>query len=182
MSSSPRSNEGRNTAILLAGVAAFAVFAWSTRHGEPQPVPDLAPAGGETAETDAPRPRRGASERDAGPVFVPNLPAVPDLSARPARPAPPPGDDSLLAEARLLDEARTLLEDHPSRVLEITAQHLSRFPDGALREQREAYACLALAALDRHDELARRYTDFVEAFPTSSFLPRISRAMSREPR
>jgi hypothetical protein len=117
------------------------------------------------------------------PGFVPDLPAVPRLppGTRVQRaPAPVENDprlEGLGAEMRLIGEARRVLADDPTGALLLLEQHRAHHPQGALREEREAYAVEALSALGRASEAERRYTEFLEDFPDSSFRSRLVRAM-----
>jgi|SRR5690606_19391499 len=119
----------------------------------------------------------GEAEQQA-PPFVPDLPEVPDLRSQPP-PAAPQGEDDprlaeLGAEMRYLSRARELLAEQPAEALAVLEQHRRRHPDGGLREQREAFAIEALAALG-HTELAeRRYYDFVRDYPSSELSARLA--------
>lgn len=118
--------------------------------------------------------------------FVPNLPPVPTLPAgtHVARAhAAGAGDDErgddLSAEMRLLSEARDeLAEDDAASCLTLLDQHRERFPTGALSEDRDAYTLLALHALGREPEVERRYVDFREDYPSSTFLDTLARELS----
>src|SRR5262249_8080785 len=130
-----------------------------------------------TAETMEPlvgnRPNEGDGRLDVG--AVPNLPPVPVLPpGTHLRRAEPPSD-ALSSEMRLLEEARASMEEDPGGALALLEQHRARFPTGALREEREAYAIEVLNHLGRPAEAERRYFDFAREFPESHFLPRIRR-------
>jgi hypothetical protein len=118
--------------------------------------------------------------------FVPSLPAVPTLPegahashAHAAGAADDAVGDDLSAEMRLLSEARVELgEDDAVACLALLDQHRERFPAGALAEEREAYAILALHALGRDQEVERRYVDFRADYPSSTFRDRLSRELA----
>lgn len=122
---------------------------------------------------------------DAGDDFVPNLPAVPDLARDRARRAPAEADteadpvaDALAQEMRLVREARSQIETDPSAALELLAQHRQRFPRGALAEEREAYAILAMIVAEAApNEVERRFTDLLADHPGSAFAPTIREAI-----
>lgn len=120
---------------------------------------------------------------DAGDDFVPNLPAVPDLARDRARRAPTdheadPVADALAQEMRLVREARSQIETDPSAALELLAQHRQRFPRGALAEEREAYAILAMIVAEAApNEVERRFTDLLADHPGSAFAPTIREAI-----
>lgn len=124
---------------------------------------------------------------DAGEeTFVPDLPAVPDLARdRAARAVAPaasgePATGALAQEMRLVHEARLTLDADPHAALGMLEQHRSRFPEGALAEEREAYAILAMILLDRPEsEVERRFLELTADHPESSFVPAIREAIAR---
>ena len=184
-------------AILGAGLGLLALAAMAPDDAETAPDP-LALREGESARGERPVVLDRDDEEDlaAGrdlPVgFVPDLPEVPTLpegthvpradeSAREAEASP---DDERLAalgsEMRLVRDARDSLERDPTQALALLEQHRARFPDGALAEEREAYAIQALAVLGRTTEVERRYLDFRADHPGSSFLPTLERLLSSD--
>lgn len=132
------------------------------------------------------------SAPDAGDDFVPNLPAVPDLArdraARAGAPvAPTPTTDdpamaSLTQEMSLVHEARQRLEhDDAQGAAALLEEHRTRFPDGALSEEREAYAILVMIRLGRApSDVERRYTELVADHPDSAFLPLVREAIAAQ--
>jgi len=121
---------------------------------------------------------------DAGETYVPDLPAVPDLArdraTRPPRLEADPATDALAQEMRLVHEARVQLEADPGAALDLLEQHRQRFPEGALAEEREAYAILAMVMTDRPEgEVERRFVDLVADHPGTSFAPAIRDAIAR---
>lgn len=115
------------------------------------------------------------------PVAVPDLPEVPML---------PPGTSlsrghgetataeeaaaDLGAEMRLLTDARRSLRGgEPAVALSLLDQHRDRFPAGALAEEREAYAIVALRALGHTEDAERRLADFHAEHPGSTLLERV---------
>lgn len=129
---------------------------------------------------------REAPTKELPEGFVPDLPAVPTLPAGThvgrAHAASADDDtrgDDLGAEMRLLSEARNeLAQDDAASCLSLLDQHRERFPSGALSEDRDAYTILALHALGREPEVERRYGDFREDYPTSTFLPTLARELA----
>ncbi len=114
--------------------------------------------------------------------FVPDLPPVPNLAERPApsEPSPDPTGDALLAEMRLVSEARAALEKEPRLALDLLDQHRDRFPDGALSEEREGYAILAMIALEAPPgDVERRFGDLLARYPESRFASTIRAAIQR---
>ncbi len=121
---------------------------------------------------------------DAGETYVPDLPAVPDLArdraTRPTRPEADPATDALAQEMRLVHEARIQLEADPGAALDLLEQHRTRFPEGALAEEREAYAILAMVMTEQPaGEIERRFSDLVADHPGTSFAPAIREAIAR---
>ena len=116
---------------------------------------------------------------------MPDLPEVPDLATEP----PPereatendPRMQTLAAEMRMLNRARTLLGEHPAEAIGVIDDHRRQYPDGVLREEREAFAIEALLALERVEEAERRYYDFLREFPSSEHREHLRRAMQRPP-
>jgi hypothetical protein len=114
-------------------------------------------------------------------VAPPVLPSVPTLppgttlarAHRGGASAEETGDD-LSAEMRLLSEARRTMPEDPGAALALLDQHRERYPEGALREEREAYSILILRRLDRTNDAERRYVDFFRDFPGSAFLAVLS--------
>jgi hypothetical protein len=150
--------------------------------------------GDETAEPPAMRlgePGMPLAEHDAPSKelpegFVPNLPPVPVLPAgthvshaHPQTAGEDERGDDLSAEMRLLSEARDeLADDDAASCLTLLDQHRERFPTGALSEDRDAYTILALHALGREPEVERRYVDFREDYPASTFLDTLARELA----
>jgi hypothetical protein len=115
--------------------------------------------------------------------FVPDLPPVPTLPAdfRPPSRSADTSEDARLtqlsAEMRLLQQARTMLTEDTAGALALLDQHREHYPQGALSEEREAYALEALVRLRQMDRAERRYLDFRGNYPESTFIPRLERLM-----
>jgi hypothetical protein len=120
-----------------------------------------------------------ASPPSAPPVVAPSVapepakidtppPAAPELSIAP-KPATKPAPLAPLSEAELLEQARVALKSDPSRALARANEHRSRFPGGALVQEREVIAIKALRQLGRTAEADRRADAFAKAFPGSAF-------------
>jgi hypothetical protein len=105
--------------------------------------------------------------------------AAPDTQAPQAVPVPTPPapatkavekpEATALSEAELLEQARSALKSDPARALARANQHASRFPGGALVQEREVIAIKALRQLGRTAEADRRAEAFAKAFPGSAF-------------
>lgn len=126
-----------------------------------------------------------AAETDLDPELRPELPAVPNLATEPPPPRPPARDDprmqQLGAEMRYLARARDLVSEHPSEALGVLRDHRQEYPQGVLREEREAYTVEALLALEHVAEAERRYYEFRRDFPESDFTERLQEMMQRPP-
>jgi hypothetical protein len=148
-----------------------------------------------------PRPHRALVSPPARPqatpaplVETPTSPAEPVLqrpAAAAANPhatprrdadATPPQDptDALAEETRLVAEARRALSSSdPATALEPLREHARRFPQGALAEERDAYAAIAHCRdQPPQREAARR---FLAAHAGSVHAPRVQAACGREP-
>jgi hypothetical protein len=165
-----------------AGLLAIALLIGGGIGGEETAEPPamrLGDPGMPLAEHDAP-----TKELPEG--FVPDLPPVPVLPegahvghAHAAGAAEDVRGDDLGAEMRILSEARNeLAQDDAAACLVLLEQHRERFPTGELAEDRDAYTLLALHALGREQEVERRYVDFREDYPQSTFLDTLARELA----
>jgi hypothetical protein len=165
-----------------AGLLVLGLLIAGGMHGEEtaEPIPmRLGEPGMPLEEHDAPSKELPAD-------FVPSLPAVPVLPAgthvshaHAAGAGDDERGDDLSAEMRLLSEARDeLARDDAAACLTLLDQHRERFPTGALSEDRDAYTILALHALGRETEVERRYVDFREDYPESTFQDTLARDLS----
>lgn len=179
-------------ALLAGGIAIYSGLSGE----DPPPETDPVQAARARAESEARRtsivlPTPPVEPEDEEPTtrlppgFVPSLPAVPDLATQPppAREHGPddPRMESLAAEMRILSAARDLLAEHPAEALGVIRQHRLQYPQGVLREEREAFAIEALLALEHTAEAERRYYDFLTDFPDSAHREHLGRAMLRPP-
>lgn len=113
------------------------------------------------------------------PLDSPDLPEVPTLppGTHVGARDPEAAEDDLAVEMRLVHEARRMLDTDAAAALTLLEQHRTRFPRGALREEREAYAIDAMISLGHTEAVERRYVEFQNDFPASTFLPRLSERM-----
>jgi hypothetical protein len=121
--------------------------------------------------------RSGAwTKRAAGPSpAAPNL-ADPRDAAAPV--ATSPSDAELAEERAYVDRARmALARGATSDVLEATDSHQRAFPDGRLREEREALAIRALVQRGDVRDATDRLRRFRERYPKSLFLPSLAAAL-----
>jgi hypothetical protein len=101
-------------------------------------------------------------------------PGVPTPSPRlPAQPPPPPAPvavNTLPAEQRLLDTARTaLLRRRPELAMTALDEYAKAFPEGRLVEEHAALTVQSLCLLGRADEARSAARVFSERYPRSVF-------------
>jgi hypothetical protein len=101
---------------------------------------------------------------------------LPEPGARTEGTSPPL---DLPKEARVLDRARQALGTSPAQALALTQEHATRYPRGALIEERERLAIEALVRLGRAGDARERATRFVASFPRSVHRPRIAEIIGR---
>jgi hypothetical protein len=139
----------------------------------PTPVSAPAPAP-EPAPAPAPEPEP-EPEPEPAPAAVPEPAPEPAPAAVPARPPAAVATAldsaaSLAAESALLDVARTALaRGEADHALAATARHAAQFPNGALREEREALTVKALALAGRDSEARAKADRFRARYPGSVF-------------
>jgi hypothetical protein len=172
-------------ATLVMALAAVAYGAWHRAQSRTAsvvatPAPPVSP----------PKPRQ--------PV-VPSAPAAPaEIAAEPAEPEEPEerqirktktavsGQSATAArdalELAVLERARAAVAkgDHTA-ALRAIALHQRRFPDGVLREEREALRVRALAGLGKTGEAERAAAQFRERFPRSVLSPSIEESVKQAP-
>ena len=147
-------------ALMVAGGGAWLLSsAPSAEPPAPQPALPAAPLAPPAAEAPEPPPI------EAVPSAAPPPSAAEPPRAPPVTPEPPPP----ISEAELLEQARSALKSDPARALSRANQHASRYPAGALVQEREVIAIKALRALDRDAEAERRAESFAKAYPGSAF-------------
>jgi hypothetical protein len=72
------------------------------------------------------------------------------------------------AEAALLERARSELGTNPTQALAATQDHVTRFPNGLLTQEREVITISALRRLGRTAKVAARAARFDKAYPNSA--------------
>lgn len=165
-------------AMLVGGAALF----WVMREQSPAAAePTRTPA--VLAETERPTPR-SITAHVAPAASAPEPSAAQELTSAPAQEsarvsAPRPvveggAGDSLAEEVRLLQAARESLAGDPAGSLRLAEQHRSRFPRGALTQEREALAIEALLRQGRTPEAQGRADRFRRQYPRSSHLDRLT--------
>jgi hypothetical protein len=157
--------------VLALGAGAYAARAWieaappRTRAEPPQPIaprrasdPRPLVVVSPTAEAEAP-----------GTIAPPAVPRARRVVGK-TRAAPTNAELQLLRDAR-----QDVTRGDFGRALTVIAEHLRRFRNGSLVEEREALRVKSLAGLGRHDEAQRAAAQFHARFPHSVFLPTFER-------
>ena len=114
-------------------------------------------------------PAPGASTSEAAPASKPGKPAA----AVAPEPAPTDASD-IQAELAHIDAARRATS--PSQAITQLRAHAEAFPDGALRDERDALWAIASCELDQLDDARRRTAALAERRPSSPLLERIAKA------
>ncbi|MCH9682210.1 MAG: hypothetical protein K0V04_12300 [Deltaproteobacteria bacterium] len=169
----PVANTGRPVVVEVGTVA------------EPGAEPEVVTTGAErertktgaiTAEpspTAKPRPtaQRGSAAKPSptgkrGPVAAPRPTAEPTAAIDPTE---EPTPQSLAADLRLLQQARTALRGgHGVQALEHVRRHRQRHPESTFSEERDATEVMALCALGRTTQAKARAVEFQRRFPRSA--------------
>jgi hypothetical protein len=140
----------------------------------------------ETARAETRAPRGEPPPEEPAPLIAPT-PAPAHAKASRARPtAPPPSERpsraprttaDLEGEARLLEQADAdLRQGDPNAALARLAEHASRYPGGALREEREGIRVVALCRAGREAEGKAAAERFLARSPRSALATRIRAA------
>lgn len=118
-------------------------------------------------------------EAPAAPLARPSAPS-PTAPAAAPRAAPAAGlASSLDREIALIDQATAALaRDNLTAALASVREHQRRFPDGAMREDRERLWIDVLARSGHLDEARARAAEFGRSFPQSVYRTRIARALA----
>jgi hypothetical protein len=82
-------------------------------------------------------------------------------------------ESSLPAEAKLLQSARSFLDDSPALALELTERHQRSYPNGQLGAEREFIAIAALLGLGRRQEAEHRAAPALARAPDSLYARRL---------
>ncbi len=129
------------------------------------PAPELEEVAPEQPVHSRPvRPRRAPAEEPAAPATEPSEPAH---EVDPA------------AELALIRRAQDTLAADPARALALTDEHLRRFGDGMLAQEREVVAIDALVRLGRLDTARARAARFHQRWPRSAHGRRVDVMLAR---
>jgi hypothetical protein len=124
----------------------------------------------------APAARDGDVERGTGAGADRSTPPRPAAARAPTRAAPArQARAGGASETALLEQARAALESRPAEALALTQRHQSRFPHGALAQEREVIAIEALERLGRKAAAKARAGEFERRYRGSVHQPRLLR-------
>lgn len=134
-----------------------------------------------------PSPLRDTPTQTPRPPQPPAAPESEQPSPPPARPAPPPkrpkvepeaSEPSSLAQETLLLRKiqRARAAKQHARVLELTAEHAKRFPDGTFASERSLARVQALCSVGREADARRARDRFVDKHPRSHLVPQFKAA------
>lgn len=162
--------------LVLAFLAGGGAGAGAMRALRPNP-PALAPT---VVYVDRPSPTATTATTVIPTVSLDRLPSAPPSTSSEHR-----GDDartssvdSVTAERRLLDTARTaLVRGEHDAALRAVGEHAKTYPFGRLEEEREAIAIRTLAEASRMDEARVRASRFRAKWPRSLLLPAVEAAV-----
>lgn len=161
-------------ALLTLGVGGGVWLA--RREVPPQPAPVVQEVAPPVAEEKVEQEQKEAPPE---PVVVAPVPA-PVPAQRPAvkrvEPAPPPAP-TVDEELELLQTA--MAAPSPAESLALVEQHIARFPDSGLAQEREVLAVKALMKADRVDEAKARAERFKRRWPTSPHLLRVESLIAK---
>lgn len=160
---------------LIGGLLGVAVVAASTLWQAAAPAPPVtvssavvAPEAPRAEVDPSPRPATSAEPVPRMPVIA-RPPVIAPVESATAAPAPSDG----VTEIVLLQRAQDAVGGAPARALELLNEHLTRFPGGALSQEREVLAISALLRLGRTAEARTRAARFALAYPSSAHRRRI---------
>jgi len=123
-----------------------------------------------TAPVTAPAPvasRQVVAAPIAPPVSVEQLPVLELPTAPPV--APKLKVDPRLAEAELLEKARSLVGSNPGAALKLTATHAREYPGGRLGAEADLIAAQALVAMGRLSDAKQRAKASLARYPSSLY-------------
>jgi hypothetical protein len=155
------------------GVAIVAIAAVGLLRASPAPTAPrhVAPARTPSAVMAAPVTPSEASEPVAPPALAPDPPSLP-RSPSPLR-RKPSAAPSEREEYMQLASVRALAARDPAAALAAAAEGDRLYPNGILRQEREAIAIDSLARIGRRDEAARRAEAFLRSYPNGPFSERM---------
>jgi len=126
------------------------------------------------------RPVTPAPPQAATPVQPPvEVPAPAQVAPLPDKPSPhassvPSGaEDALAGEARLLNEAHSVIAANPRQALTIAQEHARRYPRGQLAAERELILVQALVKLGRKREAEVRGRELQKTAPSGIYRDRL---------
>jgi hypothetical protein len=160
--------------VLTLGAAAYAARAWID--AAPSPATEGQPLSIAPRRPTEPRPLVvvGASPEKAAPATI--APAAAPHARRIVGKTREAAARPTNAELQLLRDARQdVTRGDFARALAVIGEHVRRFRNGALVEEREALRVKSLAGLGRHEDARRAAVAFHARFPNSVYLSTFER-------
>jgi len=140
-----------------------------------KPAPTVPPEAAAPAVAPSPLPRETIQAPEAA------TPVAKRRAMKSGAPAAVPSPAAADDEMPLLRRATRALAADPARALALTDEHLRRFPNGALDEERELIAIRALSALGRSADARQRAELFVRNHAGSVYGKQVEAAIGRRP-
>jgi hypothetical protein len=163
-------------AVLALGAAAYAARAWIGVPSSGAPA-RVAPIASPRAREPSPAVVSVTPEVEPPPTIAPRVPPHARRASGKTYAAPVPTN----AELQLLRTARQdVTRGDFARALTVIEEHVRRFRNGGLVEEREALRVKSLAGLRRHEEARRAAVAFHARFPHSVFLSTFERMKDPE--
>jgi hypothetical protein len=151
--------------VALAGTTAMRSRARAPRPSTVRPPPVVAPR---------------AESPSAPPPGRPEAPARAAVARPLVSATPGDGEDALVGEARLLNEAHRALAADARRALALAHEHARRYPRGQLTAERELIEIQALVKLGRRRDAETRAETLRKTTPNSIYDERLDQILRRE--
>ena len=186
---------GLITQVFLDGVAPG--VSGSPQETAATTAPVLAPPAPVAAPAVVPHASVSVADLPEAPESAPSVPtrpsqvSAPSIANGPGLAASGNGPGSLEAnraeandvaesEASFLRRTRATLASDPARALRMTEEHVSRFPQGVLAQERDVIAIDALVRLGARDEARSRASAFHTRYPRSAHAGRVAAIVGTE--
>lgn len=140
-----------------------------------------APQEASPADHNAPAPAVQAPAVAAPAVVEQPAPASPEVSLPALEKAPSLKLDPRVAEAELLEKARSLLAASPAAALKLTAQHGREFPKGRLGAEADLIAAQALLGLGNSEAARQRAEASLRRYPSGIYAGKLRQIAESKP-
>ena len=165
-------------ALVCAGGASAGALAWSLSSPETQAPLGRAKAPMLAGSQHVALPRAATGQRpEPLPDIAPQVPERHDVRDGGVRKAEPP--DRLAEEELLVEQARSVLQENPTRALGLLRQHQARFgPGGQLAAERMYLRIDCLRRLGQREQAEREARALIVAYPTSPYARRVPQLLA----